>query len=60
MKTDTPMNKAVPRTKKEKSDRKKYNIKRSKRLKESIEKLNNQTKKQNEEIKPTTRIRKNK
>ena len=56
----TAMDKMRPRTKKEKSDRKKFNIKRSKRLKKHIEKLNEQTRKQNEEIKPTTKIRKRK
>ena len=56
----TAMDKMRPRTKKEKTDRKKYNIKRSKRLKEHIEKLNEQTRKQNEELEPTTKIRKRK
>ena len=55
MKTGTPMNKAIPRTKKEKSDRKKFNKKRRQRLKESIKKLNEQTK---EKSKPVTKIRK--
>ena len=58
MKTDTPMNKAIPKTKKEKSDRKKFNKKRWKHLKDSIEKLNEQTKKSKEESKPVTKIRK--
>jgi len=54
------MDKMRPKTKKEKSDRKKFNIRRAKRLKDHIEKLNDQTRKQNEEIKPTTKIRKRK
>lgn len=60
MKTDTPMTRNLPKTKKEKSDRKKFNIRRAKRLKDHIEKLNEQTRKQNEEINSTTKIRKRK
>jgi len=58
MKTGTAMNKAIPRTKKEKSDRKKFNKKRWKHLKDSIENLNEQTKNQKEESKPVIKIRK--
>ena len=54
------MDKMRPKTKKEKSDRKKFNIRRAKRLKDHIEKLNEQTRKQNEEINSTTKIRKRK